>query len=96
MESSVNAAKMLRCGSEVRPKAESQYFISALTISYLCAVTLLFGEGVHCNWSGRKEQTVIVLVITFIKRRKSLHIVQEERFIFPVRSCTKAMRNRLR
>jgi len=54
MESSVNAVKMLRCGSEVRPNAESKYFVSALTISYFCAVTLLFGERFHYNWSGRK------------------------------------------
>jgi hypothetical protein len=49
MENSVNAAKMLRCGSEVRPNAESKYFVSALTISYFCAVTFLFGERVHYN-----------------------------------------------
>jgi hypothetical protein len=32
---------MLRCGSEVRPNAESKYFLSALTVSYFCAVKLL-------------------------------------------------------
>jgi len=54
MESSVNTAKMLPCGSEVLPSAESKYFVSALTISCFCAVTLLFGERVHYDWSGRK------------------------------------------
>jgi hypothetical protein len=41
MESSVSAAKMLRCDSEVRPNTESKYFLSALTVSLFCGVKLL-------------------------------------------------------
>lgn len=46
MENSVNAAKILGYGREVRSSAERKYLVSTSNISYVYALTFLFGEKI--------------------------------------------------